>query len=108
MRRLQPLQIVRSRRRAARRSGQWLHLMVEFLSLRCPGDDPPCKLDGIVALTAAVIDVLKPTTAMVDGFSDCSRLPAPAAAALADLQEAALRRPSAGGAVVALVSMASP
>jgi hypothetical protein len=64
--------------------------MVEFLSLRCPGDDPPCKLDGMVALTTAVIDVLKPTTAMVDGFSDCNQLPAQADAALADLREVAL------------------
>lgn len=63
---------------------------MEFLSLRCPGDDPPCKLDGLVALTAAVIDVIKPTGAMVDGFSDCGQLPPEAEAALADLRAVAL------------------
>jgi hypothetical protein len=67
-----------------------LHLGVEFLSLRCPGDDPPCKLSGMVSLTAALLDVLDAAEVTVDGFSDCNELPTEAKAALADLQAMAL------------------
>lgn len=63
---------------------------MEFLRLRCPGDDPPCKLSGLVSLTAALLDVLDVAEVMVDGFSDCHELPTEAMAALADLQAIAL------------------
>jgi hypothetical protein len=63
---------------------------VKFLSLRCPGDEPPCELGGLVKLTAAVIDLLDLVEGTVDGFSDCDNLPGSAEAALAELREAAL------------------
>ena len=44
----------------------------------------------MVALTAAVLDVLDAAEAMVDGFSDCNELPSDAKAALADLEAMAL------------------
>lgn len=63
---------------------------MEFLSLRCPGDDPPCQLSGMVALTATLLDVLDAVEVMVDGFSDCNELPPEAKAALSDLEAIAL------------------
>lgn len=63
---------------------------MEFLDLRCPGDDPPCKLGGLVSLTAALLDVLDAVEVTVDGFSDCIQLPPHAKAALADLEATAL------------------
>ena len=59
------------------------------MGIQCPGDEPPCHLAGLVALTAKLIDELALTRATVDGFSDCRDLPFDAVKALARLEEVA-------------------
>ena len=65
------------------------HHGVDYVGIQCPGDEPPCHLAGLVALTAKLIDELALTDATVDGFSDCRDLPFDAVKALARLQEVA-------------------
>ncbi len=60
---------------------------MEYVAIQCPGDDPPCRLPGLVALTARLIDELALTAATIDGFSDCGDLPVDAAKALARLDQ---------------------
>lgn len=56
------------------------------MGIQFPGDEPPCHLAGLVALTAKLIDELALTRATVDGFSDCRDLPLDAVNALARLE----------------------
>lgn len=71
---------------------RWLDRQVDFLAIRCPGDVPPCQLAGLLRLTWAATDVFGLISATVDGFSDCSDLPADASAALQRLRALAADR----------------
>lgn len=65
---------------------------VEYLAIHCPGDTPPCNLDGLVGFTKAAIKTLALVRASVDAFTDCRSLPLDAAAALSQLEAIAGRR----------------
>ena len=65
---------------------------MEYVRIECPGDDPPCHLAGLTALTATLIDDLALLSATVDGFTDCRDLPPGAVTALDRLEQVAAEK----------------
>jgi hypothetical protein len=59
---------------------------MDYLTVECPGDTPPCSLSGLVHLTHMAIHALGLVRATIDGFSDCRALPESAAAGLERLE----------------------